>query len=55
MHACVQLLLVQHPASHTVDSVLFTAVIYLTDVVGLDITQVGIFFLVALLGTIPGA
>lgn len=39
----------------TVDSVLFTAVIYLTDVVGLDITQVGIFFLVALLGTIPGA
>ncbi|KAG7340015.1 vacuole effluxer Atg22 like protein [Nitzschia inconspicua] len=34
---------------------LFRAVIYLTDVVGLSITQVGIFFLVALLGTIPGA
>ncbi|KAG7340010.1 vacuole effluxer Atg22 like protein [Nitzschia inconspicua] len=31
------------------------AIIYLTDVVGLSITQVGIFFLVALLGTIPGA
>lgn len=30
------------------------AVIYLSDVVGLNILQVGIFFLVALLGTIPG-
>ncbi|KAG7340011.1 vacuole effluxer Atg22 like protein [Nitzschia inconspicua] len=41
-------------AEASVSTITNVSIIYLTDVVGLSITQIGIFFLLALLGSIPG-